>query len=194
MSHTILCRHKTSSQLGFSLIETMITLFVLTTGLLGVAASQGIAKKSAYESNQRTIASFIAMDIAERLRLNRQELIASPDRYAVDSVVSSASSITNPSCTACGQIQQREKDLLHWAGLLQGQQVVQDSRAVGGLKQADACIDYDTNNGKVLIVVSWTGRQSLIDGATDRNSFEKKCGTSSKERRQLILRTLVKNA
>ncbi|MCE0558660.1 MULTISPECIES: type IV pilus modification protein PilV [unclassified Motilimonas] len=194
MSHMILCRHQTKSQKGFSLIETMITLFVLTTGLLGVAASQGIAKKSAYESNQRTLASFIAMDIAERLRLNRQELISSPEQYAVDSVVTSALSIVTPRCSACGQAQQREKDLLHWAALLQGQQVVQDTRAIGGLKQADACIDYDTNNGKVLIVISWTGRQSLIDGATDSNNFEKKCGTSSNERRQLILRTLVKDA
>ena len=187
-------KNLTINHRGFSLIEAMITLFVLTTGLLGVAPSQGIAKKSAYESNQRTLASFIAMDIAERLRLNRQELIDTPALYAVDSVLTASTTLVDPRCTACGAQQQREKDLLRWASLLTGEHVSQDNRAIGGLKQADACIDYNATNGKVLIVISWQGRQSLLDGATSHSSFEANCGIANNQRRQLILRTLVKNA
>ncbi len=185
---------KTTFLRGFSLIEAMITLFILTTGLLGVAASQGIAKKSAFESQQRTLASFIAMDIAERIHLNSSEFINAPDLYAVSSVIETAKTLTQPKCSSCSASERRTIDLIHWQNLLKGTQVSDNARAIGGLTKADACIGYETTSGLVTIIISWQSRQQLEDGADTSVTLAKNCGAESKERRQITITTLVRNA
>ncbi|MFB9146969.1 type IV pilus modification protein PilV [Halomonas alkalicola] len=58
-------RHQSES--GFTLIEAMIALLVLTVGLLGVAAMQLKALQGAHAAYQRSIASLAAQDAQERL-------------------------------------------------------------------------------------------------------------------------------
>lgn len=54
-------------QRGFSLIEALIALVVLSVGLLGVAAMQLKALQSANAGYQRSVASVAAVDAQERL-------------------------------------------------------------------------------------------------------------------------------
>lgn len=54
-------------QTGFGLIEVLVALAVLATGLLGMAALQLYALKSASMSYQRSIATLAAVDAQERL-------------------------------------------------------------------------------------------------------------------------------
>ena len=49
-----------SRQRGFTLIEVMIAVFVLSIGLLGVAALQLTAKKSSHQAWQRAQAVLLA--------------------------------------------------------------------------------------------------------------------------------------
>jgi type IV pilus assembly protein PilV len=56
-----------SRQSGLSMLEVLVALVVLSIGLLGTAALQIQALQSAHSSYQRTIASVIAADAAERL-------------------------------------------------------------------------------------------------------------------------------
>lgn len=61
---------------GFSLIEVLVALVVLSVGLLGLAALQSTAAQfnaSAYTRSQATI---LAYDIADRIRANRQAALA----------------------------------------------------------------------------------------------------------------------
>ena len=51
---------------GFTLIEALVALLVLSFGLLGVAAMQLKALQSAHMGYQRTLASIIAIDAQER--------------------------------------------------------------------------------------------------------------------------------
>ena len=53
---------------GFSLIEVMITSFILAIGLLGIVALQGIAKKSLADTDKQIEASFHARTAIEELR------------------------------------------------------------------------------------------------------------------------------
>lgn len=52
---------------GFSLIEVLVAIVVLSVGLLGFAALQLKGLQSAHAGYQRTLASVIASDAAERL-------------------------------------------------------------------------------------------------------------------------------
>lgn len=56
-------RHR---QKGFTLIEALIALLVLSVGLLGVAAMQLKALQSAHAGHQRALVSLIAIDAQER--------------------------------------------------------------------------------------------------------------------------------
>jgi type IV pilus assembly protein PilV len=53
---------------GFSLIEVMITSFILAIGLLGIVALQGIAKKSLADTDKQIEASFLGRTSLEELR------------------------------------------------------------------------------------------------------------------------------
>lgn len=53
---------------GFSLIEVMITSFILAIGLLGIVALQGIAKKSITDTDKQIEASFLGRTALEELR------------------------------------------------------------------------------------------------------------------------------
>lgn len=58
---------------GFTLIEALVAVLVLSIGLLGVAAMQLKALQSSHVSYQRTIATLAAQDAVERLWVNLGE-------------------------------------------------------------------------------------------------------------------------
>lgn len=58
---------KQGEQRGFSLLEALIALVVLSVGLLGVAAMQLKALQSANDGYQHSLASVAAVDAQERL-------------------------------------------------------------------------------------------------------------------------------
>jgi len=57
-------------QHGASLIEALIALLIFTIGLLGLAAMQLNALQSTSDSGQRSQASWLMNDLAERMRAN----------------------------------------------------------------------------------------------------------------------------
>ncbi|MFG6139444.1 type IV pilus modification protein PilV [Halomonas sp. B23F22_10] len=61
-------------QRGFTLIEALVALLVLTIGMLGVAAMQLKALQGAHAAYQRSIASLAAQDAQERLWARMAEL------------------------------------------------------------------------------------------------------------------------
>lgn len=68
MSNNHYCMRK--KQRGFSLIESMVTLFVLTVGILGVAGLQSISIISHKDSYHISQAMLLAQNLAERVRAN----------------------------------------------------------------------------------------------------------------------------
>ena len=61
---------KTRSQTGFSLFEVLIALLVLSIGLIGLATLQAQGIRSNYSASSRSEATFLAADIADRMRAN----------------------------------------------------------------------------------------------------------------------------
>lgn len=66
--------NKTAS--GFSLIEVLITMLVLAIGLLGIAALQFKGMKYHNDAGIRSNISMVAYDIADKIRLNRDNAVA----------------------------------------------------------------------------------------------------------------------
>ncbi len=63
-------RHATQKQSGFSLLEVLIALLVLSIGLLGLAALQTTGLRSNEMASMRTTATQLAYDISDRMRAN----------------------------------------------------------------------------------------------------------------------------
>lgn len=63
---------------GFTLIEVLIALLVLTIGLVGMAALHLTSIQSAHSSYYRSIASSVALDFEERMWQRGAEVLDSP--------------------------------------------------------------------------------------------------------------------
>lgn len=59
-------------QVGFSLLEVLIAVLVLSIGLLGMAGLQLNALKFNQTATVRSQATMLAYDIADRMRMNRE--------------------------------------------------------------------------------------------------------------------------
>ena len=55
---------------GFTLLEVLIALVILSIGLLGIAALQGVGLRSSHGAYLSSQASLLAYDIADRIRAN----------------------------------------------------------------------------------------------------------------------------
>lgn len=98
------------TQRGASLLEVLIALFVLSIGLVGVAALQANALQANHGSLLRSQATNLAYDIGDRMRANRQEALNNAYVGSFDSLAcpNDSSNLPNPS----GSLAQR--DLTEW--------------------------------------------------------------------------------
>ena len=63
-------KHSRNKQQGFTLLEVLIALLVLSIGLLGLAALQTTGLRSNQMATMRTLATQIAYDMTDRMRAN----------------------------------------------------------------------------------------------------------------------------
>jgi len=61
---------------GFSLLEVLIAIIILSIGMLGLAALQAASLKTNHGAYHKTQATFFAYDMADRLRANRAVAMA----------------------------------------------------------------------------------------------------------------------
>lgn len=100
---------------GFSLIEVLVALLVLSIGLLGLAALQTTGLKLNHQSYERTQAVLQAYDIIDRMRANRTSANA-----GINSNYNSIAhgyipgSFTNCMTTACSSDQAAIYDTFNW--------------------------------------------------------------------------------
>jgi type IV pilus assembly protein PilV len=84
---------------GFSLLEVLIALLILSIGLLGIAGLQVFSLKYNHQSYERTQATVMIYDILDRMRANPQALAnydyPIPTSLSVDCAAASCSSPTD---------------------------------------------------------------------------------------------------
>lgn len=107
----MLSHHYThNKQVGFGLIEILITVLVLAIGLLGVAILQTKGQRYSQSSYLRTIASYKAYEMVDRMRANMVGVAAG----SYDDVSGIPTSFTDCSQTSCISAQLAEFDRYEW--------------------------------------------------------------------------------
>lgn len=122
------------AELGFSMIEVLVTIVILVFGLLGLAGMQARMVTLEMESYQRSQALLLLNDMAARIESG---VSASGADYVTATPLGSGDAQPS-SCTglAIGPL----RDKCEWSNLLKGAAEVAGASKVGGMIGARGCI------------------------------------------------------
>lgn len=95
---------------GFSLLETLVALLVLSIGLLGLASLQAATVRFNHDAYLRSQATSLAYDLADRMRANRTA--------AIDGFYDVANFPDPAECGATGGATVAELDVSQWQSAL----------------------------------------------------------------------------
>ncbi|MCL1036873.1 type IV pilus modification protein PilV [Shewanella submarina] len=154
------------SNSGFSLIEVLVALIILTIGLIGIFNLHVVAKRGSYESFQQTQAAYLASDIINRMKLNRGQLLSYAGTYTGGLAVPPVScDVAVGANVVCDNAQTQAWDLYQWESLFTGSTEVVNNANVGGLDNAQGCVLVDGATGEVTVIISWRGIRAVSDGS-----------------------------
>ncbi len=152
---------------GFSMIEILVTLLVLTVGLLGLVGMQVMAHQAELESYQRAQAMVLMSDIVDRVNTNRKAAAcyavtgaggtpylgtAGADKYNLGGY-SCPSMATNPIAVARAGFDLQVIDQM----LLGVAEQNADGLSIGAMLGARACIGFDSASQGYTVAVAWQG-------------------------------------
>lgn len=135
---------------GFTLVEILVTLFILAIGLLGLAGLLFEGMRNNQGSYLRTQASILAYDMADRMRANRLAAEAGDyGPFSTDNVTVSLPTCvgTTTGCTAADRV---TADQMEWAQQVQGTGTDM-AMLPGGVGE----ITYDSSTGIYTVTVEW---------------------------------------
>lgn len=140
------------TQMGTTLIEVLVSLLVLSGGMLTMAGMQSVSLQNNQSSYYRTQATTLTIDMVERMRAN----LAGVDDGGYNNVagVADADCFTTDGCT---DVEMAAQDILTWetqvaAALPGGDSVVcLDSTPSDGTTGAMAC----DNTGSIYAIKIW---------------------------------------
>jgi type IV pilus assembly protein PilV len=107
---------KTSS--GFTLLEVLIALVVISIGLLGLAGLQTVSLRNTGVSTSRTIATQLAYDMADRLRANANGAQSGAYFQTATTIGTAPSSTTCFTSSGCSAADMAAMDLYVWRSRL----------------------------------------------------------------------------
>ena len=129
--------HK-SHQMGFSLIEVLITVIVISFATIGAAVLQLKAVQANHSAYLHTQATLLAHDMSERMRANPAGTASKSYHLPTATNVGSCFTISG-----CDQDQMAQSDMYEWAGNHSGssiKQLLPEGTAV-------VCIDSTPDDG-----------------------------------------------
>ena len=117
------------SMRGFTLLEVLVAIVVLSIGLLGLAGLMASSLKNSHSAYQRTQATWLAYDALDRMRANRAVALASGYNLALGATPGGSGLAA--------------ADLNEW-----------DAALTNTLPAGDGSITV-TANGRATIIVQW---------------------------------------
>ena len=132
---------------GFSLIEGMLAMAILATGLLGLASMQIYALGGNVDADEMTRVTNLGMDMVERIQFNRRNALA---YNGIDT--------TNPCVIDAAAQPMARGDCDQWRTLLTGN----FAAGLGGLRGQVASVAVGPaapalNQSRVTVTMTWTG-------------------------------------
>lgn len=150
---------------GYSLLEVLVALVLVSIALLGLAGLQIHAQQTQVETYQRAQAMLLVEDMVNRISLNRGDARGC---YTISDLNSGTpylgtGNTTTYNCLGAGTNETKDladADLAAWDDMLKGasEQLAADGSPVGGLAGARGCIYFRPGPPEAITVtVAWQG-------------------------------------
>lgn len=152
---------------GFSMIEVLVTMLLISLALLGTSGLQAFALKLNQGAEFRTQAVLLASDMAERMEANKVGAVAGSYEYTCPTAATAASTACGPSGAVCTASALATYDLLQW-----------QSAVASTLPQSTCSIAQTVtgNPSTYTINITWVDRQT--DTTYDATSASSVVSTS----------------
>jgi type IV pilus assembly protein PilV len=144
------------------MLEVLISIFIMTVGLLGLAGLQVRAQQAELESYQRAQALILANDMVDRINANRKAASCYNFTTAASGTPYAGTGASAPTCTSAGTTETRARanvDLSEWHQALLGAAEQLSGASVGAMVGARGCISEDNSVSPAQwrISVAWQG-------------------------------------
>jgi type IV pilus assembly protein PilV len=136
-------RNAGHSMRGFTLLEVLVAMLVLSIGLLGLAGLMASSLKNSHSAYQRTQATWLVYDALDRMRANRQVALAGGYNLALGA--------------SSGGSGLAATDLSEW-----------DTALTNTLPAGDGSITVTTATRAVTIIVQWNDARGTGGVATQQ--------------------------
>lgn len=142
-----------SRQRGLTLIELLVSILIISLGLLGLAKLQTRMQLSDMESYQRAQALLLLNDMSSRMTANPNN----SSSYVTGSASPVGTGMTCPTSTSTRQ----QSDMADWCNSLQGAAEVGGGNVkAGAMLGGRGCIE-SLGSGQYLITVAWQGMSPI---------------------------------
>ena len=176
-------RSLAASERGATLIEVLITIVILTFGLLGVAALQVRMRLAQAESYHRSHAVQLLQDMVDRVNANRNNAL----NYVTTGALGAGNTVKD-----CTRLTGAALDLCEWNNALLGTaESTASGQQAGGMIDARGCITsvVATMPREFVVAVTWQGLARTVVPASTT------CGQglygNEQMRRALIARVTI---
>ena len=134
-------RHSVHRQHGVSMMEVLVTVLVLSIGLLGLAGLQLTGLRYNHSAYLRSQATLLASDIIDRMRVNRDQALNGA--YDIDFGTSTSNTTCAAASADCSPADLAQSDLSEWKQNLQNL-----------LPSGDGAISRTVNGSEVRFTVT----------------------------------------
>ena len=194
------CRH---SMCGYSLLELLVAILIVSFGILGVAKLQAVSKQANFEVGERMTATNLAQDLLERMRANPGALAAYTQDGAGRTITAASdvpTSGTGCGTTACTAEQHEAyeaayKDLQQWWLQVAGAAETIGGGNVGGLSAPTACVSGPAGgDGTYTVTLAWRALSRLgepVSSACGQGDARYEAASGASLRRVLVLQGYI---
>lgn len=154
---------------GFTLIEILIAMVILSIGILGVTALQLVSKRNNSDAAQQAEAATLVLEMVERMRTNSSS--AALAAYVANEPASIRANppTPDPDCSAlanCVPLDLVTYDFAVWERSLAGVDERLDGENTGGLLNPVVCVDGPAGiSGTYTVTIAWRGGAALPNDA-----------------------------
>lgn len=170
------------AQHGTSMIEVLVTIVILTFGLLGLVGMQSRLQLSQMDAYQRAQALVLLDDMASRMANNRET-------SAIPQYVTNGTPLgTGYSCSITSGSTRQQRDACEWSNALQGAAETSGSNRIGAMAGARGCIEPVVGTNNYRVIVAWQGMGPTIVPTNDcgLDEYKNTQGTTDDRYRRTI--------
>ena len=148
---------------GTSMLEILITILILTVGMLGLAALQGKAFTAELESYQRGQALILLQDIYSRMEGN---MSAAASYVTASSGLGTGVTDVSDCTGGATPLTRVQTDLCEWSKALKGSSETKGTTKQGAMINGRGCVATTTTTNVYLTSVVWQGLNLTAAPAT----------------------------